>query len=635
MKNSFGLLGEMFAESEVYRPLFVYHPDAIYVLNTAGKLIYANPATERMTGYTLEELQSMNLDKLYAEGERRQSLLRRNAMESEKRQEFTLRLIRKDGSPLIVSVTYVAIEQDGRTVGIYGIAKDITEEEVKNRRMREQERLYRSLFDYNPAGILSFDPRGRCLSVNPHLEAMTGFVNDKLAGLSYGLFFAPESVEEVERRFEHALRGVSGNFEAQLLALDDQRIDVNMTSLPIVVDGETIGVYMIALDITEWKRQMQRSRELADQYTSILNAVSEGIYEINGEGRSVFINRAGADMLGYEVEEFQNVYNHDLIHHSRSDGSPYPVEKCPIFRSMREGVYREVEGEVFWRKDGTSFLVEYRVNPLFENGKPSGAVVVFKDVTSRDEIVRQKNEAQRGLAAKTDFLSLMSHEIRTPLNGVLGMAELMQTTDLSEEQQDYMEVLSLSGRGLQTIVDRILDFNAAESGTLKFESEPFDAKDLLEEIVGAFSVQTEASGVELRLRLGEGFPHELIGDSGKLRGILIGLIGNAVKFTPKGRIEVAADCLVRPRTGIGEKARCVLRVEVSDSGIGIPADKMELLFQPFSQIHSELDRRYEGTGLGLAICKRWIDRMGGAIWAESLEGQGSVFSFTLPMLCDE
>lgn len=632
LKNPFDLLGETFAESEIYRPLFVYHPDAIYVMNMAGQLIYANPATERISGYTLEELQAMDLRELYRDGEYERSRVGRGAMNEQKHLEFKLNIVSKSGSLRTLAVTYVAIEQEGRRVGIYGIAKDITEAEDKNRKLKKQEKLYRSLFEYNPAGILSFDAEGRCLSVNPNLEAMTGYASGELSGRPYLDFFPAEATERLRERFERTFRGESGNFETQVQAKDGQRIDVNLTVLPIIVDGETLGVYMIALDITEWKRQMQRSRELTEQYTSILNGVSEGIFEINREGRSIFINRAGARMLGYASGEFENVYNHDLIHHSRSDGTPYPIEECPIHRSIRQGDSCFVEGEVFWRKDGTSLLVEYRVNPLFENGEPAGAVVVFKDVTSQSEIVRQKNEAQRGLAAKTEFLSLMSHEIRTPLNGVLGMADLMSDTMLTGEQRDYMEVLRLSGLGLQVVVDRILDFNAAESGSLTFERESFDARLLLEQAVASFSVQAEASGVELDLRFGEAFPKRLVGDAGKLRQILVGLVGNAVKFTPRGRIVVTADCVMRPGTDDGEPLRYVLKVDVRDSGIGIPADKMELLFQPFSQIHSAMDRRYEGTGLGLAICKRWIERMGGTIWAESSEGEGSVFSFALPLL---
>ncbi|MDO3408821.1 PAS domain S-box protein [Saccharibacillus sp. CPCC 101409] len=635
MKKSFDLLGEMFAESEVYRPLFVHHPDAIYVMNMAGKLVYANPATERITGYTLEELQTLDVKRMYPAGEREQSLSRRGAMEAESRLEFNLRILHKNGTPLTLSVTYVAIEQDGRRVGIYGIAKDVTEQERKSRMLREQERLYRSLFDYNPAGILSFDPRGRCLSANPNVEALTGYTARELERMDSRALVPEEAAESLALRFERTLQGASDNFESQLLAKDGQRVDVNVTSLPIVVDEQVVGIYMIALDITGWKRQMQRSRELTGQYNAILNAVSEGIYELNAEGRSVFINSAGARMLGYETEEFNDMYNHELIHHSRSDGSPYPVEECPIHRAMREGVSCSVEGEVFWRKDGTSILVEYRVNPLFENGRPCGAVVVFKNTTSRSEILRQKEADLRGVAVRTELLSLMSHEIRTPLNGVLGMTELMLGTELTEDQRDFMEVLMLSGRGLQAVVDRVLDFNAAESGAVRFESEPFDAGALIAEAAESFAIQAEAAGLELRWRLDNRFPDRLIGDAGKLRGILVGLIGNAVKFTPRGSVEVTAECLSRPpaESGAGQ-SRCVLKVEVRDTGIGIPSDKMDMLFQPFTQIHSALDRKYEGTGLGLAICKRWIERMGGTIWAESREGAGSAFSFTLPMLCE-
>ncbi|MCQ4086905.1 PAS domain S-box protein [Saccharibacillus sp. JS10] len=617
----------------MYRSIFEHHPDAIYVMNKEGHLIYANPATEVITGYTFEELQTLKLRDLSANREEGRVSSFVHAMNTENKLTFKLEIVSRAGKQIILSITHVAIEQNGERLGFYAIATDITEQEQQSRKWREHEKLYRSLFDYNPAGILSFDTKGHCLSVNPQMEAMTGYSESEVSAQPYSDFFTPESSLLLEQRFEYALSGHSGNFEAQILAQDGLPIDVNMTSLPIIVDGQVLGVYMIALDITDWKKQMQRSREQTDQYTSILNAVSEGIFEINREGRSVFINQAGARMLGYEIEEFRNVYNHDLIHHSHSDGSVYPIEECPIHLSIREGVAKEVTGEVFWRKDGTSFLVQYRVNPLFEEGEPAGAVVVFKDITSEEEIIRQKNEAQRALSAKTRFLSLMSHEIRTPLGGVLGMAELMQSTEMTPDQRDYMEVLLLSARGLQSIVDRILDFNAAESGVLHFEKKEFAVQRLIEEEVGAFYTQAQAAEVNLSLKIAENFPSKLIGDPGKLRQILVALVGNAIKFTPKGEIEVIAEYMIRPLQDLEGLTHYVLKVEIRDTGIGIPIDKIGLLFQPFSQIQTlTLDRRYEGTGLGLAICKRWIERMGGAIWAESEEGVGSVFSFTLPML---
>ncbi|MFD2331071.1 PAS domain S-box protein [Cohnella sp. GCM10020058] len=512
---------------------------------------------------------------------------------------------------------------------LLGTLQDITDSRLMEAQLRESEQRYKSLFDYNPSGVYSFDLEGNFTSLNASLEKMLGYTREELMPGSFVHLVYPPDLPRTQANFNRAAQGEPHNYEAVVLHKDGSLLDLTVTNVPIFVDDRVVGVFGIASDITERKRHMEQIEKLSYEHALILSSVSEGIFGVDREGRGIFLNPPGARMLGCEAELFAGRPYQESVHHTRADGTRYAEGKSPVHQTIRDGRPRAAREDIFWRTDGPSFLADYRVTPITDRGEIRGAVVVWRDITSEVEVMRAKESAERADHAKSEFLAIMSHELRTPMNGIMGMTDLLLDTPLSESQREYAEIVMKSSRSLLRILNDILDFSKIEAGKLDLECESVVPAELLESVRELFAVKADEKGIALDVRTEEDTQATFGGDATRIRQVLVNLVGNAIKFTETGSVTVRV-CRVRSEEPAGD----MLEFEVTDTGIGIPADKLDRLFQSFSQLHPAFNRKYGGTGLGLAICKRLVELMGGRIEAHSEEGAGSRFRFTLPASCD-
>ncbi|CAO3376748.1 response regulator [Azospirillum argentinense] len=358
----------------------------------------------------------------------------------------------------------------------------------------------------------------------------------------------------------------------------------------------------------------------------ILQSASEGICGVDRDERITFANPAACALTGYSNEEMLGRSLHVLLHHTRADGTPAPTIDCPVFEVLRTGEARGGSEDIYWRKDGTSFPVEFAASPMLEDGRVEGAVVVFHEIAERkraEEALRQaKSVAEAASRAKSEFLANMSHEIRTPMNAILGLVHLIQQTDLSSRQRDYAQKIRVSAQSLLGILNDILDFSKVEAGKLELERVEFRLDDLLQNLAVIVGAAAQDKDIEVLFSVGPEVPLDLVGDPLRLQQVLINLAGNAIKFTDAGEVVVSVRAVE-----VAEE-RTVLAFSIRDTGIGIDAEQKERLFQAFSQADSSTTRRYGGTGLGLAICTRLVALMGGVMDVSSEPGQGSDFHFT-------
>jgi PAS domain S-box-containing protein len=376
-----------------------------------------------------------------------------------------------------------------------------------------------------------------------------------------------------------------------------------------------VASIVVQRDSTRRRRAEEAVERLRHHNELILHSAGEGILGLDMQGKATLVNPAAAKIVGYEVEEMLGQFLHDLLHHSRPDGTPHAREECPTLQMLHNGLpLPHMEG-VYWRKDGTSVPVEYTSTPIREGDAIVGAVVVFQDISERQAVERMKDE----------FVSVVSHELRTPLTSIRGSLGLLASGRLGAlpaTGQRLLEIAVQNTDRLVRLINDILDIECMESGKITMTKKACDAATLMLQAADVMRSMAEQSGITLTV---SPLAAQLLVDPDRIVQTLTNLISNAIKFSsPDTTVALTAE-----RQG-GE---IILRV--TDQGRGISADKLDTIFERFQQLDASDAREKGGTGLGLAICRSIVQQHGGRIWAESTPGVGSAFSFTLPVVQEE
>ena len=481
-----------------------------------------------------------------------------------------------------------------------------------------------------PVTVMITDRHGSIEYVNPNFTKVTGYSVGEALGQKPSLvksgLHPPEFFREL---WATILSGRGWRGELRNKRKNGEIYWESASISPVKGAGGEIRHFVaVKEDITERKWAQQALARSEERIRLLLESTAEAIFGIDLNGACSFANFACARLLGYgHPDDLLGRAMHRLMHHTRGDGGHYPQDVCPMSRVLQgeEGVH--IDDELFWRADGSSFAAEYWAYPQRCDGEVVGAVMTFFDISARrrgEEELRQATAAaEAATRAKSEFLANMSHEIRTPINAAIGMLYLLQQTELSETQKNYLDKARSASNMLLRVINDILDFSKIEAGKLELESAPFSLGSVLRDLSAVASATMKDKPVELSVSCDPGLPDLLIGDPLRLGQVLLNLTSNAIKFTEKGSVQLE----VAP-VGAGD-GEATLRFTVVDTGIGMSPDQQEKLFSAFSQADSSTTRRYGGTGLGLTISAQIVELMGGAIRVASEQGKGSAFSFVV------
>jgi PAS domain S-box-containing protein len=597
---------ELQEQKRYFQSLLEISPTAIVITDLDSNIVSWNPAAEKLFGYSAEEAVGRKTDDLVAtrpELHEQAAGYTDAAAQGEHIRAVTQRT-RKDGSLVDVDLLIVPVMAGEVQTGFLVIYHDIGE-------LQEQKRYFQSLLDLSPAAIIVTDLQSRIVSWNPGAERLFGYPAEEAVDALLDDLVAtkPELREEALGYSARAGRGERIQASARRTRKDGSLVDVQMFSEPVVVSEERVGYVVIYHDVTELQRQTR-------YFEALVESSPVAIALLDPRGNVTSWNPTAERLFQYSGDEAIGRNIDDLVATSdevRSEALGQTRE------GMGGGFVRSITRRT--RKDGSLVDVEVFGAPVTVSGEPSGLYAMYHDIT---ELQLARREAEAATEAKSAFLATMSHEIRTPLNAVLGMTGLLLDTELSPEQRNYAEVTRSSGDALLGVINDILDFSKIEAGRLDLDSAPFDLRECVESALELVAAGALKKGLDIAYDLDPEAPGALVGDVTRLRQILINLLNNAVKFTEHGEVVVT---VTAERLDSDDRHR--VHFAVRDTGIGIPEDRMDRLFESFSQLDPSTTRRYGGTGLGLAISKRLADLMGGTMWVESRAGTGSTFHFTI------
>jgi len=487
--------------------------------------------------------------------------------------------------------------------------------------------LAKTILDTAPDGIITANSQGIIEVANQTAERLFGYSAGDLAGKPLNMLMTSPDSEKHDGYIANYLQTRSTKVIGAGREVVGIRQDGTLVPLYLSVGESSAGGQLrftgILHDISERKTAEQALRESENRYRSVVDSISEVVFQVDRHGRVTFLNQAWCEVTGFSIEESLQTSFLNNLHPDDQTANRQ------ILGRLLDGSMDHVRIEArHLTKSGEFRWVEIFARPILDSkGRIRGTSGTLTDIHARraTEIAlqRAKEVAEAANLAKGDFVANVSHEIRTPMNAVIGMTGLLLDTPLTGEQREYVETIRSSGENLLTIINDILDFSKIESSMLELEEVKFDLRSCIEEAIELVVPAALEKNLEIGYVVDRRLPKTVIADITRIRQVLVNLLSNAVKFTSSGEVQVT----VSPGKQIRNKLE--LCFAVRDTGIGIAGDRLERLFQPFIQADSSITRHYGGTGLGLTISKQLAELMGGTLWVESEPGQGSTFYFTL------
>jgi two-component system sensor histidine kinase/response regulator len=501
------------------------------------------------------------------------------------------------------------------------LRKEVSVRAEAEHHLAERTAYLNALIENTPLGLVALDTEQMVSFCNPAFERMFGYSLAELKG---------RDLSPIICRGEEALtltKATSEDVSTQITTTRYRKggasFDAEIQVVPLVLNEKIVGGFGLYRDVTE-QRRAREALELSEaRNIAFHQAALDGTMTIDAEGKITDFNPAMERLTG---RTRKGVLSQSFVRLMVTPQQREEVEQdFGVF--AREGSSKFIGPLIevpVLRADGTDVPVEMIVTPLRTAGNLS-FMVQMRDITQRKATEQEqqlaKESAEAASRAKSEFLANMSHEIRTPMNGIIGMAELTLDTELSTEQRGYLQMVKSSADSLLRIINDILDFSKIEAGKMDLESAPFSMRIALLDMLKTLALRAHKKDIELTIDIPPSVPEEVMGDVTRLRQILVNLVGNAIKFTDRGEVNV------RVEVERSDAESVLLHFAVRDTGLGIPPEKLKAIFEPFTQADGSMSRRYGGTGLGLSISMRLVELMGGRIWAESQTGNGSTFHF--------
>lgn len=625
-------------EEEKIDQFFNLSSDYLCIADTSGFFEKVSPTFSNTLGYSIEELLSKSIYEFIHEDDIANTVKEFEKLANKERTiSFENRYRGIDGSYITLSWNASLNQESGL---IYGTARDIT----RSKRLYEENKRLALVAKNTNNLIIIADKNCNIQWVNEPFENITGYSLQEVAGEKfYKTLNQVENDSEKTLDIKQAIKNqipYSGEISSKNKAGKQFWLQINITPV-FNEENELINFIVIESDITEKKQRNQRIQNLIKTQQSIFDGASYSIIFSDSEGVIQRVNKACLSLLEYSEEELLG--KSPLLFHDKTEmalrvkqleeefGRPVKLGHETFALKAKEKNIADANEWTYITKSGKRIPVWLNVTCIKDkHGEVLGYLGVAEDYTFKkkveSELISAKKIAEQAVTMKDNFLANMSHEIRTPMNAIIGFTDLLSTSNLDKVQKEFVNNVKVAGENLLLIINDILDLSKIESGKLVIDSQPFNIKHTLKHVYDLLNIKAKEKNLDFNLYLDADMPDTVIGDKGRINQIIMNLAGNAIKFTKEGEVNILVKKLEETDGDI------TLKFSIKDTGIGISQDKLETIFERFSQGEESTTRNFGGTGLGLNICKQLIELQHGELKVRSFPGVGSDFYFSLVYL---